>query len=694
MENQPLLEKSDTIDLSQKSHTSRAHLFISEIRIENFRLFGAGPEAFSLQLKPGLTALVGENDSGKTAVIDAVRLVLGTTDQEYFRVDSTDFHRAAADGVIADHIAVRCTFEDLTEDDQGAFSEYLTYRKLPDGSLDTVLYLTWLAKRNKSEASLRRYQPTEWRTGEDGTGAPLDSGARSLLTATYMRPLRDAERAMCAGRGSRLSQILQHTSEIKTKGVGFNRASDPPQNPEDLSILGIGDYATFLLGESESIKTTRSRLNSEYLDHLSFHGDPLDARISVNSSADDGTRLRQLLEKLELSLGIPGVSHDVIARGLGSNNLLFMACELLLLASEDEGFPLLLIEEPEAHLHPQRQLRLMRFLQNQVSKKRADGQQIQIILSTHSPNLASEIDLNNLVLLRNRTAFPMSLGQTKLDRADYRFLERFLDVTKANLFFARRIVIVEGDAENILLPALAKLMKRGFEEYGVSVINVGGVGLRRYANIFLRADEKANIDLGVRVACITDLDVMPDCAPAIIGKVKEGEPLPVKRKWQIKSDFSEAGLDERREKIRNKARGKDVETFVADHWTLEYDLARSGFAGEMWVACHLANHDDELHKGNLSLSKEVAKARRSFAKLKGEITDIESLSSHVYSWFTREQVSKAIAAQYLAEILEYQVVRGRLSSDDFFDRLPPYLQGAIEYVTRPSDIAPSQEGKN
>jgi putative ATP-dependent endonuclease of OLD family len=658
-------------------------VFISELRIENFRLFGAGPEAFVLELKPGLTALVGENDSGKTAVIDALRLVLGTTDQEYCRVESSDFHRRAADGSIADNITVRCTFDGLTEADQGAFAEYLTYQTREAKAVKTILHVSWLAKRNKNDGMVRRYQSAEWRTGEDGTGPLLDAGARSLLTATYMRPLRDAERAMCAGRGSRLSQILQHTTEIKTQGIGFNPASNPPQNPADLSILGIGDYATYLLGESDSIKGTRSRLNADYLDQLSFHGDPLDARISVNSSSDDGTRLRQLLEKLELSLVVPDLPDDLSARGLGSNNLLFMACELLLLASEDEGFPLLLIEEPEAHLHPQRQLRLMRFLQNQVNKKRADGQQIQIILSTHSPNLAAEIHLDNLVLLRNRAAFPLFFGQTKLDRVDYRFLERFLDVTKANLFFARRVLIVEGDAERILLPELARLINREFEEYGVSVVNVGGVGLRRYANIFLRAQD-TDIDMGVRVACVTDLDVMPNCAPSIIGKVKDGEPIPAKRKWRIRGDFSDAELKEHREKIRNKARGKDVETFVSDHWTLEYDLARSGLAEEVWIAAHLADCDVDLHRDVRSTLREVVNARRSFSELKEQVADSETLASHVYSWFTRGQVSKAIAAQYLSEILEYEIRSGRLSPGALLSGFPPYLRGAIEYVTRPA----------
>ena len=87
-----------------------------------------------------------------------------------------------------------------------------------------------------------------------------------------------------------------------------------------------------------------------------------------------------------------------------------MACELLLLGSEVDGFPLLLIEEPEAHLHPQRQLRLIQFLQAKVREARLDGQKIQVIITTHSPNLASAIDLDNLVLLQGRKAFSLASG--------------------------------------------------------------------------------------------------------------------------------------------------------------------------------------------------------------------------------------------------------------------------------------------
>jgi putative ATP-dependent endonuclease of OLD family len=66
-------------------------MYLSSITIENFRCFGEGSKRLELSLSPGLTALVGENDSGKTAVIDALRFVLGTTDQEWYRLEDTDF---------------------------------------------------------------------------------------------------------------------------------------------------------------------------------------------------------------------------------------------------------------------------------------------------------------------------------------------------------------------------------------------------------------------------------------------------------------------------------------------------------------------------------------------------------------------------------------------------------------------------
>ena len=131
---------------------------------------------------------------------------------------------------------------------------------------------------------------------------------------------------------------------------------------------------------------------------------------------------------------------------MGELNLLFIAAELLLLKDDsDGGMKLALIEELEAHLHPQAQLRLISYLQNEYNENK-----VQIIISTHSPILASKINLKNLILMKNGYGYDLAEGKTGLEKGDYLFLQRFLDSTKANLFFAKGVIMVEGDAESII----------------------------------------------------------------------------------------------------------------------------------------------------------------------------------------------------------------------------------------------------
>ncbi len=481
-------------------------MFLSLLRIENFRAFGEGSDGLTIELNAGLTAIVGENDTGKTAIMDALRLALGTRDQEFFRVEETDFHHRKKDGCSAKEIRIQCRFDGLTLADKAAFAEHLTY-EIGNGSSLAILILNWKATASPVKAGARRFTYVETRSGKAADGPQFDHAARALLCATYLRPLRDAERAMSAGRGSRLSQVLQHTKEIREFGVGYDHAGGPPSDPKTLSVLGIGDFANALLSQHQGVKTAAANLNSRYLQQLSFAGAQLEGQISVSGSKGETlSRLRALLEKLDLALLDSSAPDTPPNRGLGSNNMLFMACELLLLGSEADGLPLLLIEEPEAHLHPQRQLRLMQFLQEKVKEARADGQKIQIILTTHSPNLASVIDLNNLLLLQGRKGFSLAAGKTELSSSDYEFLARFLDVTKANLFFARGVLIVEGDAENILLPTIARLIGKDLTESGVSIVNVGGIGLRRFARIFQRKDTAADgsVEIPVSALCRND----------------------------------------------------------------------------------------------------------------------------------------------------------------------------------------------
>ncbi len=640
-------------------------MYLSSIKIENFRIFGEGSDALVLSLSSGLTALVGENDSGKTAIIDALRYALGTTDQEWHRLEETDFH---GEGV-SHEIKIVCKFDGLNDADKRAFVEFLTYSDNPQ--VDPILYLNWTAKDTGEVRKGRPYRQVEIRSGRNGDGPIIPPEVRDLLRATYLRPLRDAEEALSAGRSSRLSQVLLHSDQIKTEGVGFDPKADI--DPKTLNVLGIGDLADALLKEQKGVLGAREEIN-KHLNKLALAGDRIKSSISVSgATASEEIRLRHLLEKLELSLGGTG------KLGLGSNNLLFIACELLLLAQEDTGIRLLLIEEPEAHLHAQRQLRLMKSIQEQAMENN-----LQIIVTSHSPNLASAIDLDNMVIINNRGAFSLAKEQTKLETSDYRFLQRFLDVTKANLFFARGVMIVEGDAENILLPTLANLIGRDLTEHGVSIVNVGGVGLRRYARIFQRENlksDKHGRQLSIPVACITDMDVMPECASDITGKS-----LPTKEK------LGEKKLNERRDTLRKKASGQCVETFVSDEWTLEYDLAFSGLAEDVYVAAHLAKKDEALDKDKLE--SETKEAEAAFRRIKEEAQNAVHgggakgclfealLAAKVYAQFTKGmKASKAVAAQYLSERLQSKYGKNQAAAKELREALPKYLIEAIDYVT-------------
>ncbi len=661
---------------------------LSRLTVRNFRQFGDGNSALHLSISSGLTALVGRNDSGKSTIIDAIRYALLTRDQEYFRVQPADFH-LDKEGRQATDIAICCKLTELNDDEKGAFVEYLSYE-----GQDVSLIINWTAARLSESPSARRWVDVTVRSGLDGSGPTLESSVRELLSTAYLRPLRDAEREMSAGRGSRLSQILANVPAIKD-GNSF----DASVLPEDaaavasLGIVGLTDYLRYSVRQHKGVSGAEQAINDQYLSSLSLSGDRLLGRIDITEGGTEKARLRQMLERLELAL-LESSSGTARGRfGLGSNNLLYMACELLLLGYEPEGLPLLLVEEPEAHLHPQRQLRLVEFLMRAASAKTEDSRRpVQVILTTHSPNLASRIPLESLLLLDGGRAFPLADGYTRLDPSDYRFLERFLDVTKANLFFAHAVIVVEGDAEAILLPVIAKLMGHDLTEHGVSVVNVGSTGLRRFSRIFQRSDSAAT-PLSVPIACIADMDVMPDCAPVILGLVENNDDprwTSPRRRWKARRDFIAGDLNQdqllatRRERLAADD-GQSVRTFVADHWTLEYDLAYCGMPEDVHLAAWLAKHDGTGKAGKEERAEIESLARADYAELLAAAQgDLAVLCTRIYQPFHSGHASKAVGAQYLAELL--LAAHDKLTFDraSFTANLPRYIVDAITHVVDPT----------
>ena len=620
-------------------------MHISEIAASGFRCFGPDrPLRFGLN--PGLNIIVGPNDAGKTAIVDAPRHVLWTRGDEFVRLDVSDFH-IGADGVRVTELVIRCSFEGLSPDEEARFLEWCSNER---GKLRLHVCLRGTLKETPGGGHT---VITQYRSGLEADGLPLEGDLREYLKATYLRPLRDAERELRAGRRSRLSRILGALPVMSAQ----SRTAEADADPTLIDILREADAA---VDANDGVAGVQNAVNSDFLAKLSFANDPISATLGLGARG----AFDQVLERFELYLD-PAKEHGSrTQRGLGYNNLLFMAAELLLLQSHPEQIPFLLIEEPEAHLHPQHQSLFMQLLQERITEPEpADGddtkpsrKRVQILMTTHSPHLAAGADLESLALMSAHRVYPLAQGQTMLDATDYAFLRRFLDATKANLFFARGVIMVEGDAENLLLPAIARKMGRPLEKHGVSIVKVGHVGLYRYSRILQRAADPL---LALPVALIHDRDIPPDEAKGLVGD-RETE--------------SELGPDEVERRMRDVRSddGQGVRAFASDCWTLEFDLAlQPDMAVEVHRAIKLAQYKGDRRVLSGQAADEVAAWRDASSG------NSVALAVQIFEPLHKKRVSKAQVAEQLAN----QIDGLGDTPAQFRAKLPAYLIQAIDHVT-------------
>ena len=151
-----------------------------------------------------------------------------------------------------------------------------------------------------------------------------------------------------------------------------------------LSLVGISNLSNSLLEKHPALQAVNKGLTDIMNEQMLLKGDSVQTRFEVaGSHANDLQKLISLLEKLDLAIDkTSGMMQGKV--GLGTSNIMSMACELLLHKEAEtvKRSSFLLIEEPEAHVHAQRQLKLIQSLEEGAETHRQ-----QIILTTHSPLL-------------------------------------------------------------------------------------------------------------------------------------------------------------------------------------------------------------------------------------------------------------------------------------------------------------------
>lgn len=503
-------------------------MYIKEIKISNFRNF----QKAAVPFHEGINVIIGHNNTGKSNLLRAIGLVLGFSDGH--RLGTSDIFydtnvatlKLQSPRIQITLVLHRSEGEALDSAEMGLFSGMMTdpalseeaelrYEfKLADTQEDN--YKADVAGATTAKEIWKiidhdyiRFYRSSRSGGNQAAGISVND-ALGQIDFQFLDAIRDVSHDLYAGYNPLLRDVLNFFIDYSVKN---DTEKTEDEIKEQLKTL----RDNFVQQSAPLMQTLQSRLQNGKNVFLKY---AVDTGATFNGAVPDFDgevtenemfAVLRMIIKYAIGIEVPATYN-----GLGYNNLIYMSLLLAKMQADSsitymkrnaKVLTFLAVEECEAHLHPAMQYKFLQFLQD----NKANGHVRQIFMTTHSTQIASAVKLDDLICLTSPILGKINVGYPRViykkdnaeDVASKQYVQRFLDATKADMFFANRLIFVEGVAEELLIPVFAKYMNKNLTDEHVLIVNMGG----RYFSHFLKLFDTNNLyTINKKIVCLTDID--------------------------------------------------------------------------------------------------------------------------------------------------------------------------------------------